>query len=136
MRRFAAVLALPAAILVAAAIDAQAQDGALHVGISEVAVLSPGDHAAVVVEVHASEAARGPLLVTPSADGAAIQVVRGRLFRFDAEDPDADPLRFRVPIAAMSVGTAVLLVHVDGHACEGTHCHPVEAEARRAIEVR
>jgi hypothetical protein len=130
------VLAATAALAVGWAVAVRAQESALRVAVSELAVLSPGDHASVMVEVHVAEAARGPLLVTPSVDGAAIQVVRGRLFRFDAEDPSADPLRFRVPIAAMSVGTAVLLVHVEGHACEGSRCEPVEAEARRAIEVR
>jgi hypothetical protein len=132
VRTRAAVLA--GCLVLAATAFAQTQP--LTIVVGEVSVLSPGAHAEVVVEVHAEDAARGPLLVTPSVDGAAIQVVRGRLFRFDAEDPEADPLRFRVPIAAMSVGTAVLLVRVDGHACEGTHCEPVEAEARRAIEVR
>jgi hypothetical protein len=134
MRRVALVLAC-SAIGVAVAVAA-AQTSPLRVDVAELATLSPGDHAEVVVEVHVDAAARGPLLVTPSVDGAAVEVVRGRLFRFDAEDPDADPLRFRVPITAMSIGTAVLLVRVDGHACEGTHCEPVEAEARRAIEVR
>jgi hypothetical protein len=76
------------------------------------------------------------LLVTPSIDGASVEVVRGRLFRFDAEDPAADPLRFRVPVLARSIGTAVLSVRVDGHACEGTRCDPVDAEATARIDVR
>ncbi len=132
MRRGAAALC----VLLLAASLALAQARALSIEVGPIGVLSAGEHAEVVVEVHAEPAARGPLLVTPSVDGAAVQVVRGRLFRFDAEDPDGDPLRFRVPITAMSVGTAVLLIRVDGHACEGTHCEPVEAEVRRTIVVR
>jgi hypothetical protein len=135
MKRVAAQVAC-AALSIGLAMAARAQPSLVRVELGELGTLAPGDHAEVVVEVYVEPSARGPLLVTPSVDGAAIQVVRGRLFRFDAEDPDANPLRFRVPIAAMSVGTAVLLVRVDGHACEGGHCEPVEAEARRAIEVR
>jgi hypothetical protein len=98
--------------------------------------MHPGDHAEIVAIVHAEELARGPLLVTPSADGAAIEVVRGRLFRFEAEDPSADPLRFHVPVLARSAGTAVLSVRVDGHACDGPHCTAVTAEATARIDVR
>jgi hypothetical protein len=132
MRRAALVVL---ALLAIAAI-ARAQAAPLTVEMQAPSVLHPGDHAFVVALVHAEDAARGPLLVTPTVDGAAIEVVRGRLFRFDAEDPTSDPLRFRVPVLARSVGTAVLVVRVDGHACEGRRCTPVDAEATARIDVR
>jgi len=123
-----------ATLLVASA--ALAQTAVLTVRLEAPHEMHPGDHAEVVALVHAEDAARGPLLVTPSVDGAAVEVVRGRLFRFDADDPTSDPLRFRVPVLARSVGTAVLSVRVDGHACEGAHCAAVDAEATAQIDVR
>ncbi len=116
--------------------SAAAQTPALTVRIETPQQMHPGDHAEIVAYVHAEDAARGPLLVTPSIDGAAVDVVRGRLFRFDADDPDADPLRFRVPVLARSIGTAVLSVRVIGHACEGSRCTPVDAESTARIDVR
>lgn len=132
MRR---ALVIPIALAIVA-VAARAQAPALSVRIEAPAELHPGDHADVVALVHAEDAARGPLLVTPTVDGAAVEVVRGRLFRFDAEDPSSDPLRFRVPVLARSVGTAVLSVRVDGHACEGPRCDAVDAEATARIDVR
>ncbi len=128
-------LAILATSLALAAL-ARAQSAPLTVRIEAPAELHPGEHADVALLVHAEDAARGPLLVTPTVDGAAVEVVRGRLFRFDAEDPASDPLRFRVPVLARSVGTAVLSVRVDGHVCEGSRCAAVDAEATARIDVR
>jgi hypothetical protein len=128
--------ALVAMAALAIASVSLAQAAALTVRIEAPHEMHPGDHAEVVVLVHAEDAARGPLLVTPSIDGAAVEVVRGRLFRFDADDASSDPLRFRVPVLARSVGTAVLSVRVDGHSCEGSRCDPVGAEATARIDVR
>ena len=63
------VLGLGAMLL---ALAASAQAPRLSVVIGDLGLLAPGRHAEVIVEVHAEEAARGPLLVTPSVDGAAI----------------------------------------------------------------
>ena len=124
-----AALGLAAALVAAVA-------PALTVRLEAPHELHPGEHAEIVALVHAEDAARGPILVTPTIDGAAVEVVRGRLFRFDADDPASDPLRFRVPVLARSVGTAVLSVRVDGHACEGAQCAAVDAEATARIDVR
>lgn len=133
MNRPVALAALATLAIVAVA---SAQASALRVEIEAPHEMHPGDHAEIIALVHADDAARGPLLVTPSIDGAAVEVVRGRLFRFDADDPNGDPLRFRVPVLARSVGTAVLSVRVDGHACEGPRCRQVDAEATARIDVR
>jgi hypothetical protein len=124
-----------ALVVLVTAVVAHAQ-APLTIALEAPHEMHPGDHAEVLAIVHAEDAARGPLLVTPSADGAAIEVVRGRLFRFDAEDPSADPLRFHVPVLARSVGTAVVSVRVDGHACRGARCTAVLAEATARIDVR
>lgn len=136
MRSNAALALLGALALVLTGVARAQTASAIEVVIEAPHQLHPGDHAEIVALVHTEDAARGPLLVTPSVDGAAVEVVRGRLFRFDADDPEADPLRFRVPVLARSVGTAVLSVRVDGHACEGPRCTPVGAEATARIDVR
>lgn len=93
-----------------------------------------------IVEVDATAA--GPLLVTPTSDGPAIEVVRGRLLRADAEDPRVTPLRFHVPFVASSPGDAVVRVRVDGWSCvspgEGQpeRCHTVRTEAAITLTVR
>lgn len=136
MKRDRGAWAVMALALIVSATIVRAQAAPLTVRIESPDVMHPGDHAEIVALVHAEDAARGPLLITPTIDGAAVEVVRGRLFRFDAEDPTSDPLRFRVPVLARSVGTAVLSVRVDGHACEGPRCAAVDAEATARIDVR
>jgi hypothetical protein len=70
-----------------------------------------------------------PLLVTPASEGDAIEVVRGRLLRADAEDEASDPLVFRIPIVARAVGTATLRVRVRGYVC--TTCPQGASDCRR-----
>ena len=134
-RRSCDGLSLPLAALFVVSLAA-AQDAPIRVTIAPPPELHAGDHAELIVEVALAEDARGPVLVTPSADGAAIEIVRGRLFRFEAEDPDADPLRFHVPIVARTAGTAIVSIHVAGHRCDGPRCDAVEADASRTIDVR
>lgn len=98
--------------------------------------LAVGSHATLVLLVDAAPSARQPLLVTPSSDGPAVEVVHGRLFRSDADDPDAMPLRFRIPIVAAGAGDAVVRVRVDGFACEGDRCEPASAVASVALRIR
>ena len=76
-----------------------------------------------------------PVLITPSEEGTALFVVRGRLFRADAEDPAASPLRFRIPIVARQPGTAVVRVRVSSFECEGDDCRPVRGEASVTLRV-
>jgi hypothetical protein len=70
-----------------------------------------------------------PLLVTPASEGDAIEVVRGRLLRTDAEDEASDPLVFRIPIVARAVGTATVRVRVRGYVC--TTCPEGASDCRR-----
>ena len=100
------------------------------------AELEVGVHGTLLLVVDAAPSARQPLLVTPSSDGPAVEVVHGRLFRRDAEDADVFPLRFRVPILAASAGDAVVRARVDGYSCDEERCQPVQAEASVALRVR
>ncbi len=75
-----------------------------------------------------------PLLVTPSSEGTALEVVRGRLLRAEAQDPRAEVLEFQVPVVARGPGTAVVRVRAAGYACEA-RCRPVHAEASLIVHV-
>jgi hypothetical protein len=93
-----------------------------------------GDRTAVIAEVRIDPPGDWPLLVTPTSEGTAIDVVRGRLLRADAEDARAEVLRFRIPLVAKRPGTAVIRVHVAGWACE-ERCRPAEADAEVVLRV-
>lgn len=111
---------------------------------TERTTLGVGATGEVVAVVSFDERSSGPMLLTPTSDGPAITVVRGRLLRADAEDPrSAPPLRFHVPFVARTAGDAVLRVRVDGWSCvpvaEGRderRCQAVRAEASVALTVR
>ncbi|MCU0677763.1 MAG: hypothetical protein MUE69_33920 [Myxococcota bacterium] len=92
-----------------------------------------GDRARLVLVVDV--ATDVPVLVTPTHEGSAIEVVRGRLARADAVEPNARPLRFPIPIVARERGTGVVRATVTSFVCEGEVCDAVEEEARVAIRV-
>jgi hypothetical protein len=96
--------------------------------------LTVDDRASVIVEVHVLPEGHRPVLLTPTSEGSAVEVVRGRLLRADAEDPEAAVLRFSIPIVARTPGTSVLRVHVSGWACE-QRCRPVESDAEVVLRV-
>jgi hypothetical protein len=92
-----------------------------------------GDRARLVLVVDV--ATDVPVLVTPTHEGSAIEVVRGRLARADAVEPGARPLRFPIPIVARERGTGVVRATVTSFVCEGEVCDAVEEEARVTIRV-
>jgi hypothetical protein len=122
-------------VVALAATPAAAQAPAAEIALDPPASLRVGDRAAVVAEVRIRPAGTQPLLLTPSTEGTAVEVVRGRLLRSDAEDRDADVLRFRIPIVARTPGTGVLRVAVSGWAC-AERCRRVTAEASVVLRVQ
>lgn len=114
-----------------AAAPASAQDP-LRVEIDAPPALRRGDRTEIVARV--SGAGDLPILVTPTSEGTAVEVVRGRLLRSDAVSPDAAVLELRIPIVARDAGTAVMRVRVSGYACEA-RCRAVSAEASVILEV-
>jgi hypothetical protein len=75
-----------------------------------------------------------PLLVTPESEGPAVEVVRGRLLRSDADDAAAPELVFRIPIVARAVGTATVRVRVRGYVC-ARRCRSVIATGEATLRV-
>ncbi len=140
MRRALAALIAFVAILCS---PAAAQDAPIAITLSIASpTLRVSETAEVIAVVTTSASASGPLLLTPTSDGPAIDVVRGRLLRADAEDPRASPLRFHVPLVALNPGDALVRVRVDGFSCripEGggdERCHAVRAEGAIPLTVR
>jgi hypothetical protein len=99
--------------------------------------VSLGDRAYVLARVRLGAHAGRPLLLTPTSEGRAIEIVRGRLSRADADADPAAPreLRFRVPFVARGVGTSVLRARADGYECRDGRCRAIQIEASVAIEV-
>ncbi len=77
-----------------------------------------------------------PVLVTPESDGATVEVVRGRLLRSDAVDPEASPLRFEVPVAARAAGHGVVRARVRSFECDAEdRCESAEGTASLTVRV-
>ncbi|MEM1415788.1 MAG: hypothetical protein AAGH15_12850 [Myxococcota bacterium] len=126
-----------AALLVAA--PTGAQPGALvSARFEPPAPLRVGDRRMVVLEVR-GVGADLPVLVTADEEGTAIEVVRGRLTRLDAEDPAAPALRFPVPLVARAAGTSVLRAELRTFVCDGpepgARCDEVVREAALTLTV-
>jgi hypothetical protein len=80
--------------------------------------LAPGMRATVDVFVRPPAGPEQPLLLTPTSEGEAVHVVRGRLLRLDARRTAQGELHFQVPIEARSAGTAVLRFALLAYRCE------------------
>jgi hypothetical protein len=96
-----------------------------------------GSHTAVEVIVQLPAGNDSPLLLTPSVEGEAVEVVRGRLMRPDAKPVAGDDtrLRFEVPVLARSEGTAILRVDVTTYVCARV-CQRVVLRASEVLRVR
>jgi hypothetical protein len=97
--------------------------------------LARASHASVPVLVSVPAGDATPLLLTPSVEGSAVEVVRGRLLRSDAKPLADGRLRFEVPVVARSEGTAILRVDVSSYVCD-PRCRASAASASRVLHVR
>ena len=92
-------------------------------------------HTAIPVFVQLPEGSDAlPLLLTPRIEGAAVELVRGRLMRSDAKQEDRTRLRFEVPVVARSQGTAILRISVVTYVCAQS-CQRIEATTSAVLEV-
>jgi hypothetical protein len=94
-----------------------------------------GGVAAVELTVRTPGADQQPLLLTPSVEGEAVRVVRGRLLRDDAMRADGSGLSFTLPLLARRPGAALLRVSLLTYRCDTTTCREVRAEASRMLQV-
>lgn len=125
-----ALVALPAAS--AAESDAPPR---LELTIVDPGVLHVGERRGIELSVRIEPDSGEPLLITPISEGAAVEVVRGRLFRSDATDPEASELRLHVPVAVRDEGTSVLRVEALGYTCT-PRCRALRTSASAVLSVR
>jgi hypothetical protein len=92
--------------------------------------LRPGSHANIAVRVTLPAGASTPLLLTPRAEGNAVEVVRGRLFRADAKALPDGSLSFELPVLARSEGTAILRVEVMTYVCRERCTRVMQSESQ------
>jgi len=75
-------------------------------------------------------------LLTPSVEGEALRVVRGRLLRADARRDADGALHFAIPVLARSAGTAVLHVQLLAYRCRpGGGGEAVRLSQTRTLQV-
>jgi hypothetical protein len=84
-----------------------------------------GDRASLAIALQLPVGAAAPVLVTQSAEGEALDVVRG---------PAANPLKFEVTLHARARGTSILRVHALAYVCQ-PDCRAIEAEATAGVVV-
>lgn len=120
------------AVLLFLAPTATAQPTALRLELQAPDVIQPGDR--VSLRLIVTPAGEEAMLITPTSEGAAIVVARGRLQRRDGT-VDGEDLVVQVPIIARDAGHALVRVHVQTYSCEGERCRAIEADADIALDV-
>jgi hypothetical protein len=109
-------------------------DGAPALRIADPRELRVGERASLEVALELPVDVATPLLLTQKVEGEAVEVVRGRLMRKDARDPEAVPLVFDVPLLARAPGTSIVRVHALVYRCRET-CQALELEKRVSVVV-
>jgi hypothetical protein len=131
------VLVLAAAVLAAAAAEAQRQPG-WEVRVPERIELAPGASGALAISIAVD---RG---LTVSKDGAVIvdlsappgvTLRKRRLGRGEAVDPEADAPRFAVPIRATEPGEHTIKVRTRFWLCGGRSCRPIDVRRTAVVVV-
>jgi hypothetical protein len=97
--------------------------------------LTAGTTGSIGVFVRLPDGPEQPLLLTPSAEGDAVRIARGRLLRADARRTDQGELYFQVPIEARSAGSAVLRIALLTYRC-AARCEAVQVTESVAMQVR
>jgi hypothetical protein len=119
-------------------LTAAGQTAEVRVRIAPEGVLRPGGHAGIVVVVELPAGNDSPLLITPSVEGDAVEVVRGRLSRADGKAIAGAAgvwLKFEVPVVGRSEGTAILNVDVMTYVC-ADGCRRVVLRGSQVVRVR
>jgi hypothetical protein len=126
---------LPLLLAIALTTGPAVADGARLV-IEAPEPLRVGDHRALLLTLSLPDGASpSVLLVTARGQGAALEIVRGRLLRADARDPAGSPLVFDLPVVAREPGTAVVRVRAAAYQCRDGECEPLEVEAVKTVLV-
>jgi hypothetical protein len=103
------------------------------VAIEAVEPLSEGP-ARLLVVVDPGDSREQPLMLDVRSEGAALQVVRGRFRRSDAEVGADGRLHFRVPIVVRAQGSAIVTAQLRTYRCTDG-CREHRADAQRTLTV-
>lgn len=97
-----------------------------------------GDRAELVAVLAVRSTPPARVLLTPTGEGSALSVVRGRLLRSDADVERAadglETLRFRIPVVAEAPGDAFVRVEARMHLCD-PGCRSIVLEARAPFRI-
>ena len=86
------------------------------------------------VVVEPGDSREQPLMLDVRSEGEALQVVRGRFRRSDAERGDDGRLHFRVPIVVRAQGSAIVRAELRTYRC-APGCREQRAFAQRTLTV-
>lgn len=111
-----------------------AAEGGPALRVAEPRELRVGERTTLEVTLELTPDVASPLLVTQTVEGEAVEVVRGRLMRKDARDPEAASLRYDVPVLAHAPGTSIVRVHALVYRCREV-CQALELETRVSVVV-
>ncbi len=118
-----------AIVALAVGVRAEAPDLSLRVEVADPLRVGTTAHADVFVR---APDVNQPLLLTPSIEGNAVRVVRGRLLRADAQRAQDGELRFEVPLVVAGAGSALLRIDVLTYRC-APKCAAVRASGTRLL---
>lgn len=122
-------------LLLWASLPAAALEPTSTLTIEPATELRVGARASIPLLLHWRGTRPVQIIVSAHAEGRALDVVRGRLLRADAIDPEANPLRFDLPVVAAAPGVALLTVTALSYPC-AFRCEAQRIEASRQILIR
>jgi hypothetical protein len=112
----------------------QASSPGVALRVSTPGEVRVGELVSLQVELELPPGAAAPVLLTPSASGESVEVLRGRLSRGDAREVRGQTLRFELPVLARAPGTGLVQVHALAYVCTDV-CVAVEREVRASLLV-
>jgi hypothetical protein len=103
----------------------------LTIEVAEALALGP---TRLEVVVDPGDSREQPLMLDVASEGEAVQVVRGRFLRADAQREPSGRLRFAVPILVRAQGTAHVRAELRTYRC-APDCREVRSSAQRVLTI-
>lgn len=120
---------------------ALAQEGAPKLRVQTPGALQVGEVRTLSIALTLPAVAAQPVLLTPTVEGEALEVVRGRLMQGDAEvretsrEQTEETLWFELPVVARLPGTSILRLQARLFVCPQDDCQPVSVETELHLTV-
>lgn len=137
MRPRSTVAALVLVLVLATAVAARAErDPTWQLKLAERVELTAGASGALALAIVVDRGlsiSKDAALVLDLAPDPGVTVKKRRLGRGEAIDPDADSLRFAIPLHASAAGDFAVKLHLRFWLCGARSCRPIDV--RRSIAV-